>query len=143
MSNKAREIEVIYDGYCMKFDGVRVRHHPNGGGLVSENAQVDESVYVGPHAQVYGRAKVSGDVRIVDTSQIGGNAQVFGHEGPVEVCGDSFVGGSMKIEGPIRISGRSNLNGNISIKGECKRDSAQNRVSGATEITDETKELNN
>ncbi|MBQ8435157.1 MAG: hypothetical protein IJX24_04005 [Oscillospiraceae bacterium] len=34
--------------------------HPNGGGLVSSNAQVDSTVYVGPNAKVLGSAKVQG-----------------------------------------------------------------------------------
>ena len=49
--------------------------HKNGGGWVANTATVEDSVYIGPDAWVYGNAQVFGDARVY------GNAQVFGDAG--------------------------------------------------------------
>jgi len=46
--------------------------HSNGGGWVYKTARVDDSVYLGPGARVYGNARVHGKARVH------GDARVFG-----------------------------------------------------------------
>jgi UDP-3-O-[3-hydroxymyristoyl] glucosamine N-acyltransferase len=55
---------------------VPAHQHPNGGGWVADTATVDETVYVGPDAQVFGNARISDNVAIFDRSKVFGNAQV-------------------------------------------------------------------
>ena len=50
--------------------------HPNGGGWVQDTAQVDETVYVGPNAEVYGTARVCGSARVYGTALVCGSARV-------------------------------------------------------------------
>ena len=45
---------------------VPAHQHPYGGGWVADSAFVADTVYVGPNAKVYGKAWVSGNVRIFD-----------------------------------------------------------------------------
>lgn len=52
--------------------------HKNGGGWVANTASVDDSVYVGPQALVYGHAEVTGRVRILDFAQVSGHAKLSG-----------------------------------------------------------------
>jgi acyl-[acyl carrier protein]--UDP-N-acetylglucosamine O-acyltransferase len=52
--------------------------HRNGGGYVANTAHVDDSVYVGPHAIVYGKAECTGRVRVEDFAQISGDAKLSG-----------------------------------------------------------------
>ena len=40
--------------------------HANGKGWVANTARVDDTVYVGPYAIVYGHAEITGRVRIED-----------------------------------------------------------------------------
>jgi len=44
--------------------------HKFGGGWVSNNSRVDDSVYVGPLAIVYGHSVCTGTVRIEDYAQV-------------------------------------------------------------------------
>jgi hypothetical protein len=46
------------------FGPVPAHQHPNGGGWVSDTAEVSDTAYVGPNAQVFGNARVSGNARI-------------------------------------------------------------------------------
>ena len=52
--------------------------HKNGHGWVANTASVADSVYVGPHAIVYGKAELSGRVRIEDYAQVSGSAVLSG-----------------------------------------------------------------
>ena len=58
--------------------------HKNGGGLVQDTVKIDETVYVGPNAQVYGNARVSS------------NAWVYGN---ARVYGDAWVSSPLYIQG--------------------------------------------
>ena len=44
--------------------------HKHGGGWVSNTSQVDDSVYVSPHAIVYGSSILTGNVRVEDYGQV-------------------------------------------------------------------------
>ena len=52
--------------------------HKNGGGWVANTATVEDSVYIGPDAQVYGNAQVSGNAQVYGNAQVSGNARVSG-----------------------------------------------------------------
>ncbi len=63
--------------------------HTNGGGWVASTAVVDQSVFVGPNAQVAGSAKVTGNVRIEDFAVVRDNAVVSGN---AIIRGNAIVG---------------------------------------------------
>ena len=65
--------------------------HANGKGWVANTAKVDDSVYVGPYACVYGHAEITGRVRIEDLAQISGHAKL---SGDVRVCGFRWIDGT-------------------------------------------------
>jgi NDP-sugar pyrophosphorylase family protein len=44
--------------------------HKHGGGWVSNDSQVADSVYIGPFAIVYGRSVLTGHVRVEDYGQV-------------------------------------------------------------------------
>ena len=52
--------------------------HPYGGGWVANTARVDDTVYVGPFAMVYGHAELTGRVRVEDYAQVSGYAKLSG-----------------------------------------------------------------
>lgn len=51
---------------------VPAHRHPNGGGWVADTANVEETAYVGPNAQVYGSAHVEGGVSLLCDTRISG-----------------------------------------------------------------------
>ena len=79
--------------------------HSNGGGLVSELAEVDKTVYVAPEAIVHG-GTVKDNVKILDNAQvfdnaiISDNAEIYDN---AQVFGNSIVTGNAKISGDIKI----------------------------------------
>ena len=72
------------------------KRHPNGGGWVHKNANVDVSAYVGEDAGVSGDAYVSGDAWVY------GHAQVYGD---ARVSGNAQVSGSAWEKSPLYIQG--------------------------------------
>ena len=67
--------------------------HSNGGGWVANTARVDASVFIGPHALVYGHAELTERVCVVDSAQVSGHAKL---SGDVTVSGNCWVDGSTK-----------------------------------------------
>jgi|HubBroStandDraft_1064217.scaffolds.fasta_scaffold1560218_2 acyl-[acyl carrier protein]--UDP-N-acetylglucosamine O-acyltransferase len=67
--------------------------HKNGHGWVANTAKVDDSVYVGPFAVVYGHAELTGKVRVLDLAQVSGHAKL---SGDVVVAGNAWVDGTTK-----------------------------------------------
>ena len=67
--------------------------HSNGRGWVANTARVDDTVYVGPYAIVYGHAELSGRVRVLDTAQVSGHAKL---DGDVCVCGNKWIDGTFR-----------------------------------------------
>lgn len=99
---------------------VPAHHHPNGGGWVANTATVEDSAYVGPHASVFGRARVlekaylngmcrvHGDAVIIGNATVSDFADVFGTStlcGHVEVSGHSVIRGDSRICESTHISG--------------------------------------
>lgn len=84
--------------------------HSNGGGWVANTAKVDKSVYVGPHALVYGQAELTGKVRVEGTAQVSGKAQLSGN---AVVAGNAWVDGNTKVS-----TGRIDKNDRVQAKQE-------------------------
>ena len=62
--------------------------HMTGHGWVSNTATVADSVFVGPFALVYGKAELSGRVRVEDSAQVSGTATL---SGDVRVCRNAWI----------------------------------------------------
>lgn len=62
--------------------------HRNGGGWVANTAHVDDSVFVGPFAIVYGKAVLTERVRIEDFAQVSGDTKL---SGDTRVCRNAWV----------------------------------------------------
>ena len=81
---------------------VSAHKHKKGGGWVADTAEVDEFVYVGEDATVYGNAlvfggaKVSGEARVYDEAVVYGDARVYGN---AKVYGDARVYDNDKVTG--------------------------------------------
>lgn len=72
---KIEGAEIISHGGYSK-SAVKGHAHPNGGGFVSSQAKVADSVYVGPDAMVLGNAVLSDNARIEDFAVVSGNVTV-------------------------------------------------------------------
>ncbi len=92
-------------------------NHSNGGGLVSDSATVDASVYVGPNAKVLGSAKVTGNVRIEDYAVVQGNAQVSDN---AVISGYAIIAESAKISGNARVDDYAMVMGTATVSGNAK-----------------------
>jgi NDP-sugar pyrophosphorylase family protein len=137
---------------------IPTHQHPNGGGLVADTAQVDDSVYIGSNVQIYGEVKISGDVQIYDSvrisdnvqisgsviisdnAQIWGNAHIHGkkvciygnaHIYNAEITGKARVCDHAMIFGNAQIGGSAQISGYAEIKGNA-------RISGRAEISGES-----
>jgi carbonic anhydrase/acetyltransferase-like protein (isoleucine patch superfamily) len=76
--------------------------HKNGMGWVANTARVDDSVFVGPYAIVYGQAQLSERVRVLDSAQVSGHAIL---SGDVIVCGNRWIDGTFKAStGTFRVN---------------------------------------
>lgn len=82
-------------GHVRGTDG---RVHPNGGGWVSNAAQVDPSVYVGPHARVLG-GTVTGNARIEDHALVVGGT----------ISDNAVIGALSVIDNGVKVSGNARV----------------------------------
>ncbi|MCH5187201.1 MAG: hypothetical protein J1F63_02265 [Oscillospiraceae bacterium] len=87
------------------------RLHENGGGFVALTANVAETAYVGPDAQVLGRATVS------DNAVIDGNAIVSEY---ATVSGNAYVGGNAVVMGAATVSGNARVTESALVYGNYK-----------------------
>ena len=62
--------------------------HVRGGGYVANTAHVEDSVYVGQFACVYGKAELTEKVRVEDFAQVSGTAVLSGN---VRVCRNAWL----------------------------------------------------
>lgn len=93
-------VNVLFTDAAVEIDGVKYRHHQNGGGLVAETATVDPTAFVGAQARVSGHAQVLDAARIEDCAHVSGNARVTVR---AKVCGTSIVSDQAQISGSIEI----------------------------------------
>ncbi len=92
-------------------------NHSNGGGLVSDSATVDASVYVGPNAKVLGSATVTGNARIEDYAVVQGSAQVSDY---AVISGYAIIAESAKISGNARVDDYAMVMGTATVSGNAK-----------------------
>lgn len=57
-------IRVLIPDAVIAIDGVRYRHHPNGGGLVAVDAQVDPTAFVSLESIVHSGATIEANVQL-------------------------------------------------------------------------------
>ena len=82
--------------------------HKNGGGWIANTATVEDSVYIGSDAWVYGNAQVYGDAQVLGNAWVSGDAWVYGNarvSGDAQVCGSARVFGDAWVETPLFIQG--------------------------------------
>lgn len=114
-------------------DGVKYRHHPNGGGLVAETASVAPTAVIGPDAFVCDRAQVL-EHAVIDAGGVSGNAVVLGHAkvrgGLVsdharvfghavidggEACGRAQVFGNARVSSGAIVKGDARVGGDVQL----------------------------
>ena len=64
------------------------------------------SIYIGPDAQVYNSAQVSGSARVSDSAQVYGSAWV---SDSAQVYGSARVSGSAQVSGSARVARRGDI----------------------------------
>lgn len=99
-------MEELY--YDFGFGEVPAHPHTKGGGWVANTASVSDNCYVGPYAQVYGKA------RVTDNAKIDGYAKVFGD---ARVMNEARVYGEAKVYQNAIVSGRARVSGNTKVYG--------------------------
>lgn len=96
--------------YDFGFGPVPAHPHLKGGGWVANTANVSDDCYVGPYAQVYGKAQISGSVRIDNYARVYGDAKVMDSScvyGNAIVYQDAIVAGKARVSGDARVRGRA------------------------------------
>jgi UDP-3-O-[3-hydroxymyristoyl] glucosamine N-acyltransferase len=76
---------------------VRDRIHPNGGGIITDNAKAGKEVIVEKGARIEGNAKVAGNVLVKSGALIGGEAVIEGKGKQIIIGGDAIIGGNWRI----------------------------------------------
>lgn len=92
--------------------------HPNGGGMVSSNARVDSTVYVGPNAKVMGNATVTGNAVITDYAVVQDSASVSDNAyigGYAIIAENATVSGNARVDDTAMVMGRANVSGNAKV----------------------------
>lgn len=90
------------DGYTKPAATGGGHWHSNGGGWVSDSASVASTVYVGPHAAVYGSSTLTGNVRVEDLAWINSGATLSGN---VVVQDNALVQGGANLSGSLVLGG--------------------------------------
>lgn len=91
--------------------------HSNGGGLVSDYATVDDTVYVGSNAKVLGSATVTGNAIIDGYAVVEGSAKVSGN---AIIDGNAIISESATIKDNAYITDNAMVMGNSVISGNAK-----------------------
>jgi len=108
---------------------VPATRHANGKGWVAATAVVENSVYIGPRAQVFNNAYVSGNVRLEGRTKIFGNATVSGDvtlKKTASIGGRAVVRDRVLMSDNAVISGAAKVTGNTNLYGDSRiGDSAQ------------------
>ncbi len=92
--------------------------HPNGGGMVSSNAKVDATVYVGPNAKVMGSATATGNVVITDYAVVQDYATVSDNAyigGYAIIAENAFISGNARVDDTAMVMGKANVSGNAKV----------------------------
>lgn len=92
-------------------------NHSNGGGLVSDSANVADTVYVGPNAKVLGSATVSGNARIEDCAVVQDSASVSDN---AVIAGFAIIAENGKVSGNARVDDTAMVMGQAQVSGNAK-----------------------
>jgi UDP-3-O-[3-hydroxymyristoyl] glucosamine N-acyltransferase len=139
------DIKVLTTAPVVEIDGIKYHHHPNGGGMVAEHAQVADTVYVGPFAKICGKCKLSGEAFIFgnawifDKAEVSGRAEVFGNAkvfGKAKVTGDAKVYGFSSVYGDAVVSGTAEVCEKAEVGGNTHLINA--RIGGESKVLGET-----
>lgn len=109
--------------------------HSNGGGFVASTASVEQSVYIGSHARVLGKAIIRGNVRIEDHAIVQGNAVIRDN---AVISGHAVVDGGLVYDS-ARISQyakiwAAEIYGNAQVNGMAVVDHDSARIYGNARI---------
>ncbi len=96
---------------------VPAHQHKNGGGWVADTAHIDETVFVGPDAQVYEFARVRGFARICDHAKVYDYARVLDQ---AIVCDSAKVYGCALVFNCTRIYNHGRVKDNALVYGYAK-----------------------
>ena len=91
---------------------VPAHQHVNGGGWVADTVEIEDTVFVGPNARVFGKAVAFGYARISSNAQVFGKAWVYGS---ACISGNAWVYDDAKVHGEARICGDALIGGNAEI----------------------------
>lgn len=119
--------------YSVKIDGAEImertvstdsnwwetyHNHSNGGGLVSDSASVDDSVYVASDAKILGSAKVTGNVKILDHAIVQDNVSISDNAvigGYAIIAENAVISGNARVDDYAVVCGRANVSGNAKV----------------------------
>lgn len=144
LGEDSMDINVLITAPVVEIDGVKYHHHPNGGGMVSEQAQVADTVYVGPFAKICGHCKLSGEAFvfgnawIFDKAEVSGSAEIFGNArvfGNAKITGDAKVYGFSVVYGDAVVSGVAEVSEKAEVGGNARINNA--RIGGESKILGE------
>lgn len=111
------ELKVLTTEPVIEIDGVKFHHHPNGGGLVAETAEVAETVFVDYTAIVRDKARIFENALIKNRAIVCGNAQVFGN---AKVADEATVDGNAQIFGDALLFRKTYVSDRAKIHGGAK-----------------------
>ena len=97
---------------------VPAHKHAFGGGWIADSAKVENSVYVGAYARVYGYAHISDNAKIDGDSRISGQAEIRDNvctSGRVKVQGRALVEGDIVLENECFVGAGTHLKGSFRI----------------------------
>lgn len=92
---------------------VSAHQHTNGGGWIADTAEVDETVFVGPEAKVFGNAVVKYKAKINDYAKVYGNALVYDK---ARIYGQAEIYGNAQVSDDCRISDNAKVYGNAIVR---------------------------
>lgn len=123
----------------MTLEGIKYHRHRNGGGWVSEKAQVDETVWVGVLAFVHNgvvkdnvtitdravvyNGVIKDNVVISDRAVVNCSGQQNGEpnaSGSVHICGLAKVFGLVMLSDLVRVSGSAKVFGTVRLSGSIR-----------------------
>ncbi len=112
-------LELIKETFDFGNGPVPAHKHENGGGWVADTAHVDDTVYVGPDARVYGFAKVYDHVRINDQATVYGQAQLHNDvciSNTAQIFNNAIIRNSVSVRHQAKVYGHAQLFNHVTIK---------------------------
>lgn len=102
---RIQETEILHDFK----DGngpVPAHRHVNGGGWVADTARVEDTVYIGPNARVFGYATVRDEAMITEDAEVSGYAVI---------CDLACIKGRAVVRGACAVKENAEISGHVFI----------------------------